>query len=240
MTVAVARIRERTAEELRELADQGARALEGASAEEIIDWAVESFPGSLLVSQSMACAVLAHLVGRRAIDVPLVFLDTGLHFPETLAARDEVSQRIPLPLINLEPDQSVAEQAIAHGAELWHTSPDRCCALRKVAPMERLLQGYEAWMTGIRFSTSEHRRGQVKAIGFDEARGVVKIAPLLEWTDDDVLAYAMRHDVPVNRLVFEGYPSIGCAPCTKAVPTGEDARSGRWEGRAKTECGLHR
>lgn len=212
--------------------------LEGADAAEVIRWAAESFAGRVVATQSMANTAIAHLVASVAPEIPVVFLDTGYHFPETLATRDDLIARTNVNLLTITPIQSVAEQDEMYGKDLWARDPDLCCKLRKVTPMEESLVGYEAWITGMRISTAPHRE-EVPVVSYDEKRGVLKIAPLLHWTDEDLLRYTLENDVPVNPLMYDGYPSIGCGPCTARVADGEDPRSGRWAGMDKIECGLH-
>lgn len=239
MTVTLERAVERhTTEHLRVLARVAAEDLEGAPAEDVIRWAAQAFHGRLVISQSMVNAALAHLVHSLAPEVPAVFLDTGYHFAETLATRDDVTARVGLPIINVRPRQSVAEQERHYGSDLWRTDPDLCCRLRKVEPMEEVLLGYDAWMSGLRIAAAPHR-AHTRVVSFDERRGVVKIHPLLGWSDDELMEYTLRHDVPVNPLIYQGFRSIGCAPCTSPVLDDEDPRAGRWSGLAKTECGLH-
>ena len=143
-------------------------------------------------------------------------------------------------LRRLTPAQTVAEQDATHGRDLFARDPDQCCALRKVAPLNRALAGYDAWATGVRRLESPSR-ADTPVVAFDPARGKVKIAPLAVWTDDDVDAYITAHGVLLNPLLSDGYPSIGCAPCTRAVKPYEDERAGRWwwESAANRECGLH-
>ena len=133
---------------------------------------------------------------------------------------------------------SLQEQDELYGENLWDRDPDLCCKLRKVEPMEESLVGYEAWITGLRIAAAPHRE-DVPVVEFDEKRGVLKISPILNWSDEDLLRYTLENDVPVNPLMYAGYPSIGCAPCTARVEVGADPRSGRWAGKEKTECGLH-
>jgi phosphoadenosine phosphosulfate reductase len=228
----------RTADELRILARYASIDLVGAKAQDIVRWAAEAFGERVLVSQSMANTAVAHLVHGVAPHIPAVFLDTGYHFEETLRTRDELQRRTGLPLLNITPRQTVAEQDAEHGAELWRRDPDLCCRLRKVEPMEEMLLGYDAWITGLRISVAPHRAG-TPIVEFDERRGVLKIAPVLDWSDDDLLRYTLENDVVVNPLIYQGYPSIGCEPCTHPVAEGEDPRAGRWRGLGKNECGLH-
>jgi phosphoadenosine phosphosulfate reductase len=227
----------RTPEELRELVSHVGAELELAPAEVIIEWAVATFGERFAITSSMGDAVLAHLASTVAPGVDVVFLDTGYHFPETIGTRDAVEATLPVRMLTITPVEPVASQEARLG-DLWRTDPDRCCALRKVEPLERALGSYDAWATGLRRAETRSRV-IAPVIGWDEARGKVKVSPLARWTDDDVAAYADRHGVLVNPLVHDGYPSIGCRPCTRRVAPGDDPRSGRWAGTSKTECGIH-
>jgi phosphoadenosine phosphosulfate reductase len=227
------------AADLRILARYAAVDLKGAHAHDIIRWAAEAFGERVLVSQSMANTALAHLVHRVAPEIPVVFLDTGYHFEESLSTRDDLARRTGLTILSITPRQTVAEQDAEHGPELWRTNPDLCCRLRKVEPMEEMLLGFDAWISGMRVAAAPHR-AETPVVTFDERRGVLKISPLLDWTDEDLLRYTIENDVPVNPLMYDGYPSIGCEPCTHRVSAGEDPRAGRWRGTAKNECGRQR
>ncbi|MFJ3715523.1 phosphoadenylyl-sulfate reductase [Streptomyces sp. NPDC090057] len=229
---------ERTAEELKRLAEQAGRDLENASALEILQWAVDTFGARFCVTSSMEDAVVAHLASRARKGVDVVFLDTGYHFPETIGTRDAVEAVMDVNVITLTPRQTVTEQDAEHGPKLHDRDPDLCCALRKVKPLEEGLKGYQAWATGLRRDESA-TRANTPVVGWDEKRQKVKVSPIARWTQDDVDAYVAEHGVLTNPLLTDGYPSIGCAPCTRRVLEGEDARAGRWAGRAKTECGLH-
>jgi len=225
-----------------ELADVAAAAqstLDGAPAEAVIEWAVEQFGSRFCVTSSMADGVLAHLASRVAPGVDVVFLDTGLHFPQTLRVRDEVAATMPVRLLSIQPKQTVGQQDGEHGARLFERDPDACCALRKVEPLERALSGYDAWAAGVRRGETA-ARANVREVDYEASRGKVKVAPLARWTDADVAAYIERYDIPVNQLLQAGYGSIGCWPCTRKVRPGEDPRAGRWAAFDKTECGLHR
>ncbi|CAL9371625.1 putative phosphoadenosine phosphosulfate reductase [Streptomyces sp. enrichment culture] len=228
----------RTATELRALAEQAGRELEEAPALEILRWATGTFGPRFCVTSSMEDAVVAHLASRARSGVDVVFLDTGYHFPETIGTRDAVEAVMDVRLITLTPRRTVAEQDAEFGPALHDRDPDRCCALRKVAPLEQGLAGYEAWATGLRRDESPTRAG-TPVVGWDERRGKVKVSPIARWTQDDVDRYVAEHGVLTNPLLQDGYASIGCAPCTRRVRPGEDARAGRWAGRGKTECGLH-
>ncbi|MHB1491409.1 MAG: phosphoadenylyl-sulfate reductase [Cellulomonas sp.] len=233
----------RSADELRAIVDQAAPRLADASAQEVAAWAAEEFGGWLAVACSMADAVLPHLVAQAATDrgaatVDVLFLDTGYHFAETLATRDLVAARLPVRVVDVVPRLSVAEQDAAHGTDLFARDPGACCRMRKVEPLTEALAGYEAWVTGVRREEAP-TRAATPVVMWDAAHGLVKVNPLAAWTFDELLAYGAEHDVPLNPLLDDGYPSIGCRPCTSRVAPGADPRSGRWAGLAKTECGIH-
>jgi phosphoadenosine phosphosulfate reductase len=223
---------------LRALASAAAVRLADASAEEILGWAADEFGDGLAVSASMQDTVLAHLAARVKPGIDVLFLDTGYHFVETIGTADAVEAVYDVTLRRLLPLQTVAEQDAAYGKDLFARNSDRCCALRKVAPLNAALERYEAWATGLRRVESP-TRATTPVVAFDEKRGRVKIAPLAAWTDEQVDAYVAEHHVLVNPLLSDEYPSIGCEPCTAKVLAGQDSRSGRWAGQGKTECGLH-
>ena len=229
----------RTRDELQALVVRGVRQL-GANptAEQVADWAAQAFPETLAVACSMQDAVLPHLVSRFAPGVDVLFLETGYHFSDTLVTRDIVAEDLPVNVVNVRADLSVAGQDERFGPRLYERDPALCCQLRKVEPLARTLAGYEAWVTGVRREESP-TRAHTPVVSWDEKNGLVKINPLAAWTHDEVLAYAAEHDVVTNSLLTDGYPSIGCEPCTRRVAPGEDSRAGRWAGFAKTECGLH-
>jgi phosphoadenosine phosphosulfate reductase len=222
----------------RALVAEAADRYAAAGADEIVAWAATTFGDGLAVASSMADTVLPHLVARHLPGVDVLFLDTGYHFPETLDTRDEVERRIDVTIRDVRPRLSVAEQDRQWGADLFARDPAACCAMRKVEPLTESLGGYDAWVTGVRRSESP-TRALTPVVEWDEAFGLVKVNPLAAWSDADVQAYLAEHDVPAHPLLSQGYPSIGCAPCTRRVADGQDARSGRWSGFAKTECGLH-
>jgi phosphoadenosine phosphosulfate reductase len=224
--------------ELRETAVIAGPELELASAEHIIEWAVETFGSRFCVTSSMSDGVLTHLASRVAPGIDVLFIDTGLHFVETLGTRDAVAATTTANVVTLSPNLSVRDQAEAYGPRLWERDPDLCCALRKVAPLADGLASYDAWATGLRREET-HNRVITPVVGWDERKQKVKVSPLARWTTDDVDRYIAEHNVVVNPLQFDGYPSIGCWPCTKRVETGADPRSGRWSGFGKTECGIH-
>lgn len=212
--------------------------LETASAAHLADWAVATFGKGLIVAASMQDTILPHLFGTRLPGVDVLFLETGYHFPQTLATRDEAARLLPITVIEALPRQTVAEQDAQYGPRLHDRDPGLCCALRKVEPLGRALAGYGAWVTGLRRADAA-TRADSPVISWDAKHGLVKINPLALWSDEQVERYQGEHDLPRHPLVAQGYPSIGCAPCTRAVRPGEDPRAGRWSGTDKTECGLH-
>jgi len=230
--------RARGRDELRELAEVAGPELELAPAQNIIEWAADTFGNRFCVTSSMADAVLAHLASTVVPGIDVVFLDTGYHFAETIGTRDAVAATLPVNLRTVRPELSVAEQDAAYGKDLFDRDPDLCCAMRKVAPLEDALVDYDAWATGLRREES-HSRVIAPVVGWDEAKGKVKVSPLARWSSTDMERYIQDNGVLVNPLQYDGYPSIGCRPCTRRVAPGEDPRSGRWSGTAKTECGIH-
>ncbi|GAA3173373.1 phosphoadenylyl-sulfate reductase [Blastococcus jejuensis] len=204
----------------------------------VLRWAGDTFGDEFAITSSMADGLLAHLASTAVPGVHVVFLDTGFHFAETLGTRDWITSVLPITLVNVRPEQSVAEQDAEFGPRLFERDPDLCCSLRKVQPLAQTLSGYVAWGSGIRRDESPSRAG-TRLVDWDAKREMIKVNPLAAWTQADVDAYVAEHQVPVNPLVEVGFASIGCAPCTRPVAPGEDARAGRWAGRSKTECGIH-
>jgi phosphoadenosine phosphosulfate reductase len=204
-------------------------ALESATAREIVAWAHGAVGDSMVVSTSFSDAVLVHLVHQVVPSARVVFIDTGFHFPETLAYARRVSDALGLDLVVLSAGLSPEESPCG--------SAD-CCQRRKVAPLKEALSGARAWVTGIRREeTPERARSPI--VSFDERYGVLKVNPLANWTFDDVCDYVSEHDLPVHPLTYQGYLSIGCAPVTSPARDPDDPRSGRWPGSDKSECGLH-
>ncbi|HEU4329638.1 MAG TPA: phosphoadenylyl-sulfate reductase [Lapillicoccus sp.] len=208
------------------------------TARSALRWAHATFGDDLTVASSMGDEVLVHLVGTTIPGADVFFLDTGYHFAETLGTRDAYAAMLPINLRTVLPLQTVAQQDAEYGPKLHDRDPDRCCALRKVEPLERALSDKQAWVTGMRREDAPTRT-DIAVVGFDERRGMVKLNPLAAWTAEDVARYTEENGVFENPLRQIGFASIGCAPCTRAVADGEDPRAGRWSGRAKTECGLH-
>lgn len=213
---------------------------EQASPYEVLQWAVTTYGHKLALVTSFQPTgiVLLHMLRDLAPDLTVLTLDTGLLFPETYALIDQVEARFGIKVVRVRPAQTVEQQAQSHGDALWQRDPDQCCALRKTAPLNAALQGYAAWITGLRRDQSS-ARAATPIIEWDSARHMVKLSPLATWTDDMVWAWIHSHNLPYNPLHEQGYPSIGCAPCTHPVGQGEDKRAGRWRGRDKIECGIH-
>jgi phosphoadenosine phosphosulfate reductase len=224
--------------DLQQLAERGAAELEGASADDLLRWTDENFGGNYIVASNMQDAVLVDLAAKVRPGVDVLFLDTGYHFVETIGTRDAVEAVYDINVVNVTPENTVAKQDELFGKDLFAREPNECCRMRKVEPLSAALRGYSAWVTGIR-RVEAPTRANAALISWDKAFGLVKINPLAAWSDEDMQTYIDANDVLVNPLVFEGYPSIGCAPCTAKPVEGADPRSGRWAGLSKTECGLH-
>ncbi len=201
-------------------------------------WAAKHFGDRLAVLSSMGDEVMVHIASEAAPGINVVFLDTGYHFAETLGTRDAFAATRPITLVNMLPKQTVAEQDAEFGAKLHDRDPDLCCAMRKVEPLNRALESYDAWISGMRREESA-TRADIDIVEYDAKRDKVKLNPLATWTQADLDEYAVANGVLQNPLRQLGYTSIGCAPCTRAVAPGEDPRSGRWANNAKTECGIH-
>ena len=224
--------------ELQQIAEQAGQDLEQATPFEVLRWAVDTFGDRFAITSSMGDGTLASMVSTVASGVDVVVLDTGYHFAETIGTRDAVAQVYDVNVRTILPLLTVAQQDAAHGPELWRRDPDACCALRKVEPLSRSLDGYDAYASGIRRDETL-ARASMGVVEWDPKRRKVKVNPLATWTQEQVDAYVIEAGVLVNPLAYDGYPSIGCAPCTRRVAPGEDPRSGRWAGTTKTECGLH-
>jgi phosphoadenosine phosphosulfate reductase len=196
-------------------------------------------PACLTCSFQAECMVVLHLVLERHPEIPVLFLDTGYHFPETYEYRDRMAAAWNLNLVNLQPRQTVAEQETQFGI-LYQSAPDRCCGLRKVEPLFAALEGYGVWFTGLRREQSPTRASLQPADTFRLSSGkhLRKISPLAMWRNREVWAYLKQHSIPVLPLYERGYTSIGCEPCTSLPASADDLRSGRWGGH-KLECGIH-
>ncbi len=196
------------------------------------------YPGRIALVSSFGAdsAVLLHMVASVDAATPVIFVDTGFLFPETLAYRDELTSL--LGLTDVRSIQPSADDLATLDPEgfLWSTDPDACCEIRKVAPLATAVEGYDAWITG----RKRFQSGTRATLPLFEAEGErVKVNPLAGWGASELLAYLDRHGLPRHKMVAKGYPSIGCIPCTSPVRAGEDPRAGRWRGRGKVECGIH-
>ena len=227
-----------TEQNLIDVAERGAAELDGASAEDLLRWADETFGGDYVVASNMQDAVLVAMAAKVRPGVDVLFLDTGYHFAETIGTRDAVEAVYGVNVVNVTPEKTVAEQDQLLGKDLFASDAAACCRMRKVEPLGKALKSYSAWVTGIR-RVEAPTRANAPLISFDKAFGLVKINPIAAWSDEDMQSYIDANDVLVNPLVHEGYPSIGCLPCTAKPVEGADPRSGRWAGQSKTECGLH-
>jgi len=228
----------RSPEVLRTIADHGAADLAGATAEDLIAWAAHEFGDRIIATQSMANTALSTLIAAVAPGIPVVFVDTGYHFAETLDTLERVRTQKGLTIVSISSPLSVEEQSEQFGPDLWSRDPDLCCSIRKVQPLEEILASHDAWLTGLRRGAVGTRR-DTRTIEYNAKKNVVKVSPLLDWSDADLAAFTAEHKVEVNPLISQGFPSIGCRPCTGPVSAGEDSRAGRWSGFDKTECGIH-
>jgi phosphoadenosine phosphosulfate reductase len=226
------------AAELERLATDAGGRLEHAPADEILSWAAETFGDRFCVLSSMGDAVVASLAAKAKPGVDVVFLDTGYHFAETIGMRDAVAAVYDVNVVTATPAITVAEQDAAYGKDLFDRDPERCCAIRKVAPMEAALVHYDSWATGVRRDESP-TRANTPVVAWDARRRKVKVNPIARWTQAQVDTYIAQNHILVSPLIDDGYLSIGCWPCTEKVALGADARSGRWAGKSKTECGIN-
>ncbi|MBB6448515.1 phosphoadenosine phosphosulfate reductase [Geomicrobium halophilum] len=227
-----------TDQDIQHLNDQ---VLMDKSAKDVLTWSYETFGDELVYSCSLGAEgmVLLDLIEQVHPGANVIFLDTGLHFKETYALLNDVRERFStLNIKALLPENTVEEQKEKYGDRLWARNPDQCCAMRKFEPLQKELSKYTAWISGLRRAQSP-TRAHTPFIGKDHRFSLLKICPLIHWTQDEVWDYIYKNNLPYNPLHEENYPSIGCAPCTAKVLDGGDERAGRWSGMEKTECGLH-
>ena len=216
------------------------RKLDDARPQEILRWAVETYGDKLTMATAFGpegCAIL-HMLSEIDPKVRVFNLDTGYQFAETLELRERIATRYGIEVEYVRSAVSMPDYEASHGGPIYGSDPDRCCRDRKILPLHKAVVGYDAWISAIRADQSTHR-ARADVVGWDAKFGLAKINPLLKWTKRDVWAFVVANDVPYNPLHDQGYPSIGCWPCTKPVGQGDDERAGRWAGQAKTECGLH-
>lgn len=215
-------------------------ALADATPQAILRWAVDAFHPRLTMATAFGAegCCLIHMLAEIEPRVRIFNLDTGYQFPETLELRERIRGRYGIEVEMVQPDLTVLEYEEEHGGPLYTHRPDQCCHDRKIVPLRRAIVGYDAWISAIRADQTEHRAA-AGVVQWDAKFDLVKVNPLLSWTKKDVWSFVMKHAVPYNPLHDQGYPSIGCWPCTRAVAPGEEERAGRWAGRVKKECGLH-
>ncbi|HUN23190.1 MAG TPA: phosphoadenylyl-sulfate reductase [Anaerolineales bacterium] len=208
--------------------------------EDVLAWAFQTFGSTVSLATGFGPegVVLMHMLSRVTPQMPIFYLDTDLFFPETYALRDQLQEKLGLTFLRVTTQTSLSAQAQTYGDELWAENPNLCCQIRKVAPLRQYLSTQQAWVTAIRRSQTL-QRANAQVIEWDRANGLVKLNPLAFWSFDDVWMYIQINDLPTNALHEQGYKSIGCFPCTRAVLAGEDERAGRWAGRQKVECGIH-
>jgi phosphoadenosine phosphosulfate reductase len=208
--------------------------------EALLAWAARRFGREVMLTCSFGGAsgmVLLDMVARHELGTPVVFLDTDLLFAETYELFERVRRRYSVEIVRYRPAVTLEQQEAQEGPQLYQRDPNRCCGIRKVRPLSEVLQPYEAWISGIRRDQSS-TRAETNLLQWGARYNVLKIAPLAFWSERDVWRYIAAHDVPYNALLDQGYPSIGCVPCTRPVG-GDDPRAGRWAGFAKVECGIH-
>ncbi len=212
---------------------------EQATTEEILRWTWQTFGDKVATSSSFQTqsVPLLHLIAQVCPQMVVIFLDTGFHFSETLAFRDELQARYQLNIKVIYPAIDKNQLFRQYGEGLYRQDPDLCCYINKVEPMKRALHGLTAWISGVRRDQTSHRQGL--RILEPQADGVLRIHPMLNWTKKELWNYINRYQLPAHPLFAKGYPSIGCAPCSRPVFAGEDERAGRWADKDKTECGLH-
>lgn len=209
-------------------------------AEALLDWATTFFGSEIVLTCSFsgpAGMVLLDMVARLGRNTPVVFLDTNLLFPETYALVEAATRRYGIPIQHHSPALSLEEQDRQEGPQLYDHNPDRCCAIRKVTPLTEALRPYQAWISGIRRDQTS-ARAQTELLQWSNRYGLLKINPLAYWDSRQIWSYIHKHAVPYNPLLDQGYPSIGCMPCTRPAHA-DDPRAGRWAGFSKTECGIH-
>jgi phosphoadenosine phosphosulfate reductase len=225
-----------TPEILQQLNDR----FENQPPEEILRWALNTFSPDIALATNFGpgSIVLMYLILQIQPKTTVFYLDTDLLFPETYALRDELASRLNLCFTQVHSGLPLEAQATQYGPALWSREPDLCCYLRKVVPLYRFLATQRAWITGIRRDQAS-TRAKARLVEWDDTYELVKLNPLANWSIEQVWTYVQTHNLPFNRLHLQGYPSIGCWPCTQSVEPGEDSRAGRWAGWDKTECGIH-
>jgi phosphoadenosine phosphosulfate reductase len=208
---------------------------------QIIKWALDRYAPRLAVVSNFGpstATVIHHLAELGRQDVPVLHINTGFEFPETEEVGARLAERYGITIQDIRPELTVTQQAEKYGDELYKSDADYCCYMRKVLPLEKVLSEYDAWVTGIRKSQASTRRA-AQVVEWDVRHDMIKVNPLAEWDTKEVWEFIRKNDIPYNALHDNGYPSIGCWPCTRSVAEGGDERSGRWSGLNKAECGIH-
>jgi phosphoadenosine phosphosulfate reductase len=219
---------------------EASRSMQNGTPQEVLGWAVEVFHPRLTMATAFGAegCCLIHMLTEIEASVHVFNLETGYQFPETLEVRERIKERYGIEVELVRPELTVAEYEADHGGPLYRIRPDQCCYDRKILPLRRTLVGRDAWISAIRRDQTAHRAA-AGIVQWDTKFNLVKVNPLLNWNKEDVWAFIAKHEIPYNKLHDEGYPSIGCWPCTQPVRDGEDDRAGRWAGTLKKECGLH-
>ncbi|OAB35117.1 phosphoadenylyl-sulfate reductase [Paenibacillus glacialis] len=226
--------------EKEQLIKEKSEEFELALPEDVIRWAIDTFPNiTFACSFGAEDVVLVDMIQKISPSTDIFYLDTDFHFKETYETRDQMAQKYGLEFVRVSPKLTPEEQASQHGEALWTIDANQCCNIRKVEPLTRILSQYDAWITGIRRDQAP-TRANTKKVEYDAKFGLIKFNPIASWTTDDVWNYIRSNDVLYNPLHDQNYPSIGCEYCTRPVMPGEDPRAGRWAGNEKTECGLHK
>lgn len=214
--------------------------LQHATPQEVLRWAVQTFFPRLTMATAFGaegCCIIHMLAGIEP-RVRIFNLETGYQFTETLTVREEIKQKYGIEVEYVRPELTVAEYEAEHGGPLYRIRPDQCCHDRKIVPLKRAIVGYDAWISSIRRDQTADR-SRASVVQWDSKFGLVKVNPLLSWTRKEVWNFIWKNQIPYNKLHDQGYPSIGCWPCTEPVTEGQDERAGRWAGTKKKECGLH-
>lgn len=211
------------------------------SPRDVLTWSIEMFGDNVAMATGFGTSgiVMMHILSELDLDATVFYLDTDLLFPETHSLREQLRDAFGIRFKRVATDVSLVEQGAAHGARLWEKAPDACCMIRKVRPLQQFLSDKDAWITGLRRHQS-HTRAETRIVEWDAVNHLLKVNPLAHWTSEDVWSYILLNELPYNPLHDQGYPSIGCMPCTRAVKGNEEERAGRWAGRNKTECGIHK
>ena len=214
--------------------------LEGERPEVILEWAATTLSPRVTFGTGFGlegCALI-DMIGRHSLAIDIFTLDTGLFFRETYQLWSNLEKRYGLEIRGVRSELSVADQSVQYGENLWERQSNQCCEIRKVIPLQEELTNFSGWVSAIRREQSATRL-HAPVLSYDERFDLVKVNPLVTWTKEQIWSYVREHDVPFNPLHLQGYPSIGCLPCTSPVKEGEDDRAGRWRGSNKTECGIH-